>query len=225
MELLRKTVLLRTVAFLVFLALVIFVPALSPAYWQGWAYWLVFSAATLASGLYFVTHDPALVQRRMQVGATAEREPVQKTIMAAASIFLIAVFVTSGIDHLRQWSRIPAWLSLLALAGMTLGYGIIVVTLKANTFAASTIAVEPGQHVVSSGPYAVVRHPMYSGAIVMFMATPIALASWWGLLPALLLSAAIVARLLHEERVLSRQLPGYDDYQRRVRSRLLPGIW
>ena len=225
MDPLSKEVLPGAILFVVALALMIFVPALSVNYWQGWLYWLIFSAFTLGASAYFLKHDPALVRRRRSVGATAEKEPAQKVIMAITSVCLVALFVASGVDYGRNGARVSTAIVLIANAGVVLGYGLIFLTLKTNTFAASTIGVEAGQRVVSSGPYAIVRHPMYLGGALMFLATPPALASLWGVVPAVLLVLAMAARLLHEEQILARDLAGYDDYRARVRARLIPGVW
>jgi protein-S-isoprenylcysteine O-methyltransferase Ste14 len=225
MDALTRQAVSRTVFFLITTAVMIFVPAWSLAYWQGWAYWLIFCAFTLGGSLYFLRHDRALVERRMYAGAIAEKEPTQKIIMALATACMIALVVVPGRDHLMQWSRVPTAVVIIGFAVFVLGFAIMLWTMKANTFAASTITVEQNQHVVSSGPYAVVRHPMYSGAVLMLGATPLALGSYWGLIPAAVFFCLLVARLLHEEQVLSRELPGYDAYCRDVRSRLVPLVW
>jgi protein-S-isoprenylcysteine O-methyltransferase Ste14 len=211
--------------FQVFLALVIFLPAWSLRYWQGWLYWLIFGFACLVLGLYFVRHDPALVVRRMKAGPQAEQEPRQKLILWCASAALIALFLVCGLDHHFGWSSVPWWLALIAELLVILSFYGFYVTFRENAYAASTVTVETGQPVISSGPYAAVRHPMYTAAIVLFAATPLALASWWGMVPAALLAALIVWRLTDEEAYLARNLAGYVDYRRRVRARLVPGVW
>jgi protein-S-isoprenylcysteine O-methyltransferase Ste14 len=211
--------------FQLFLGVVIFLPAWSLRYWQGWLYWLIFGLACLVLGLYFARHDPALVARRMQAGPKAEREPRQKRILACASATLIALYIVSGLDHRFRWSSVPSWIVLVAdLLVILAAYGFYV-TFRENSYAASTVTVETGQPVISSGPYAAVRHPMYTAAIILYVATPLALASWWGLLLAAMLVAVIVWRLIDEERYLVRNLAGYEDYRRRVRARLVPGVW
>ena len=222
---LETTVWKRMAVFIVALALMIFLPAFTLCYWQGWLFFLVFSVATIALSAYFLKHDPALAQRRLNAGAAAETETSQKIIQAFASVFVVATFVLSAFDYGRGWSNVPAPISIAAIVCVLLGYYIMFRTFKANTFAASTIQVEQTQRVISTGPYATVRHPMYTGAILMFIATPIALASYWGLIPAAFLIAAIVVRLLDEERILRQRLPGYDQYCRDVRYRLLPAVW
>ena len=225
MDDLSKRTLEGLAKFQLFLGLVIFLPAWSLRYWQGWLYWLVFGLMCLVLGLYFARHDPALVARRMEAGPTAEKEPRQKLILWCASAALIALYIVSGLDYHFGWSSVPAWLALIADLLVILSFYGFFVTFRANAYAAATVTVEAGQPVISSGPYAVVRHPMYTAAIVLFAATPVALASWWGLVPAAVLAAAIVCRLLDEEAYLARQLPGYTDYQRKVRARLIPGVW
>lgn len=211
--------------FQLFLALVIFLPAWSLRYWQGWLYWLIFGLACLVLGLYFVRHNPALVARRMEAGPKAESEPRQKLILSCASVTLVALYVVCGLDHRFGWSSVPSLLVLIADLLVILGaYGFFI-TFRENAYAAATVTVETDQPVISSGPYAAVRHPMYTAAIILYVATPVALASWRGLVPAAVLAAVIVWRLLDEEAYLARNLPGYDDYRRKVRARLIPGVW
>ena len=138
---------------------------------------------------------------------------------------MVATYVISPLDHRFGWSTVPAWLTLAADAIVALGFYGFFLTFRQNAFAAATVKVESEQRVISTGLYAVVRHPMYASAVPLFLVTPLALGSWWGLVPAALLLATLVWRLLDEERYLARNLPGYTDYQNRVRTRLVPGIW
>jgi protein-S-isoprenylcysteine O-methyltransferase Ste14 len=225
MDDLTKRTLVGLGKFQLFLGVVMFLPAWSLRYWQGWLYWLVFGLACLVLGLYFARHDPALVARRMEAGPKAEKEPRQKLILACASVTLIAVYTVSGLDHRFHWSSVPSWLVLIADLLVILAVYGFYVTFRENSYAASTVTVETGQPVIASGPYAAVRHPMYTAAIILYGATPVALGSWWGLVPAALLVATIVWRLTDEEAYLVRHLSGYVDYQHRVRARLLPGAW
>jgi protein-S-isoprenylcysteine O-methyltransferase Ste14 len=211
--------------FQIALALMIFLPAWSLRYWQGWLYWLLFGASCVVITLYFLRHDRALIERRMQAGPGAETEPRQKLILTFASAALIAMYVVSPLDYRFGWSFVPAWLVLAGDALVVLSFSGFFLTFRENAFAAATVRVESEQRVISSGPYAFVRHPMYTAALTLFLGTPLALGSLWGLIPAALLCVAIVLRLLDEENYLARNLPGYADYQRRVRTRLVPGIW
>ena len=225
MDNLSKRAIKGLAKFQLFLALVIFLPAWSPRYWQGWLYWLIFGLACLVLGLYFARRDPALVARRMKAGPKAEKEPRQKLILMCATVTLIALYIVSGLDHRFRWSSVPSWLVLVADLLVILAACGFYVTFRANSYAASTVTVEAGQPVISSGPYAAVRHPMYTAAIILYVATPLALASWWGLVPAAVLVAVIVWRLADEEAYLAHNLAGYADYQARVRARLVPGVW
>jgi len=211
--------------FQIALALIIFLPAWSPTYWQGLVYWLLFGAACLAITLYFLRHDPSLVERRMRAGPGAEIEPRQRTIMWLASVALIALYLVSALDYGFGWSHVPALVSLLADLLVTLGFYGIFITFRENAYAAATVTVERNQPVIATGPYALVRHPMYAPALPLLLATPPALGSWIGLIPAAIVVAAIVWRLIDEETHLVRDLAGYEDYRRKVRFRLIPGIW
>ncbi len=140
-------------------------------------------------------------------------------------VAFVLLLVVPGLDYRWHWSNVPTWLVLVANGAIVLSFVIFFVVLKQNSYAASTITVEPGQPVVSTGVYGVVRHPMYAGALLLIGAIPLALGSYWGLLVALAALPALIWRLLDEERILARDLPGYVDYCRRVRHRLIPFVW
>lgn len=225
MDDLTKKALGATFKFQLALAVLIFLPALSLKYWQGWLFWWVFLVCVLVTTFYFVKHDPALVRRRMHAGPTAEQQPRQKVIQSLTSISLCATIVISALDHLFGWSAMSSSVVILGDVVVILSFAMIFVVLRENSFAAAIIQVDANQPVVATGPYAIVRHPMYAGAFPMFLAIPIALGSWWGLLPAVLIGCAIVWRLLDEEKYLESNLPGYRDYQQKVRWRLVPWAW
>jgi protein-S-isoprenylcysteine O-methyltransferase Ste14 len=207
------------------LAALLFAPAGSLHFWEGWLYGFVFVAATTAMSIYFLRYDPALVERRMYVGPRAEQEPAQKIIMTIFSAEFVLLLALPGLDHRWHWSAVPVWLILAANAGVALSFGIFFVVLRQNSYAASTIRVEAGQPVVSTGAYAIVRHPLYSGALLLLAFTPLALGSYWTLLVAVATVPALAWRLLDEERFLKQNLPGYADYCRVTRFRLIPGVW
>jgi protein-S-isoprenylcysteine O-methyltransferase Ste14 len=207
------------------LAAALFIPAGTFHYWQGWLFGAVFIAASSALGLYFLKHDPALLKRRMAVGPTAEREPTQKIIVTMLTISFLLMMVVPGLDHRWGWSSVPVWLVLLANAGVILSFAIFFVVMKQNSYAAATIRVEAGQPLVSTGIYGIVRHPMYSGALILMICMPLALGSYWTLLVLILALPVLVWRILNEENVLTRDLAGYTEYCRKVRYRLIPGIW
>lgn len=207
------------------LALMLFVPAWTLAYRQAWLYWLLSTAAALSTALYFLKRDPALMRRRLDVGAGAEPLKSQKIIQAIGGVLYAAMFIVAGIEHRMHGPQVPALAVGLADAVVAAGLALTFLVFKANTFTASTVTVEPGQRVVATGPYAVVRHPMYAASIVWFVATPFALASPWALVPAILMSITVAVRLVDEERHLRESLPGYDGYCETVRRRLIPGLW
>jgi protein-S-isoprenylcysteine O-methyltransferase Ste14 len=135
------------------------------------------------------------------------------------------MMVVPGLDHRWGWSSVPVWLVLLANAGVILSFAIFFVVMKQNSYAAATIRVEAGQPLVSTGIYGIVRHPMYSGALILMVCMPLALGSYWTLLVLILALPVLVWRILNEENVLTRDLAGYTEYCRKVRYRLIPGIW
>jgi protein-S-isoprenylcysteine O-methyltransferase Ste14 len=220
---------LRTIGGFMALAVVVgvalFGPAGTIAYWQAWLYPLVFFGYTGVITIYLWRADPMLLQRRVEGGPLAEQEASQRVIQSLASVAFLAVFVISGLDRRFGWSSVPAPLSIGADVLVAAGFGIIFLVFSVNTYTAATIRVADEQTVVSSGPYSVVRHPMYAGALLMLLATPIALGSWWCLLACAPLIGVIVWRLLDEEHYLVERLPDYAEYRARVRTRLIPGVW
>lgn len=215
----------RQLVFLVFIAAVLFAPAGTLRYWQAWAFLVMFVACTLVVGAYFVVHDPALVERRLKVGPTAEREPAQRLIVSLLLLGLLAMLIVPGFDRRWHWSDVPAWLSILADAGIAASFVLFFFVMKQNSYAAATIRVEGEQKLISTGLYGVVRHPMYMATLPLMIAIPLALGSVWALLLLVPLVPVLMWRTLDEERVLAAGLPGYRDYCARVRYRLVPGVW
>lgn len=215
----------RSGVFALGLAALLLGPAGSLRFWQGWLYAFTFITATILISIYFLKHDPKLVERRMHVGPAAEQEPTQKIIMTFTLLSFVILLALPGLDYRWHWSTVPLWLVLAANTGVALSFGIFFVVLKQNSFAASTIRVEPDQPVVSTGLYAIVRHPLYAGALLFLICTPPALGSYWTFLMLIPTVAALVWRLLDEERFLKRNLPGYEEYCRATRFRLIPWIW
>ena len=215
----------RQLVFLVFITALLFAPAGTLDFWQAWLFLAVFVACMVPLGIYFVRTDPALVERRMRAGPAAEQEPVQKVAIGIVCAALLAMLIVPGFDRRWHWSGVPAWLTVVADATIVASFVIFFYVMKQNSFAAATVRVERGQTVVSTGLYGVVRHPMYMGTLPLTIAMPLALGSWWALLPVLAIVPALVWRLVDEERVLTHGLPGYAAYCARVRYRLVPGIW
>ena len=194
-------------------------------YGEAWVFLAVFGALSLAITVYLVKKDPRLLARRIKAGPMAEREPSQKVIQAIIGAAFVAMLVVPALDHRWHWSTMSMALVVIGDLAVALGFYVIFVVYRENTFASAIIETDPEQTVVSTGPYALVRHPMYGGGVLMFVGTPLALASWWGLLPVLSMIPAIIWRLLDEERFLVARLRGYADYRARVRYRLVPRIW
>jgi protein-S-isoprenylcysteine O-methyltransferase Ste14 len=223
-DLARKTIIGFTQLVIV-LGILLFAPAGTLDFWQAWAYLLIFVASSALITVYLGRRDPKLLARRVNAGPWAERERTQKLIQLLATVAFISSLLVPSLDHRWSWSNVPVFVVILGDALVALGFLIIFVVFKENTFTAATIAVADDQRVISTGPYAIVRHPMYAGALVMLFGTPLALGSWWGLLPFILLTLVIVWRLIDEERLLSKQLRGYSDYKKKVHYRLVPFVW
>ena len=207
------------------LAIFLFLPGWSFNYWQAWVFLIVFAISVFLITLFFLKKDPRLIQSRLKAGPVAEQQKSQKIIQAVASIFFILPFITASIDHRLGWSKVPTWAVFLGDVLVALGLYIVFLVFRENTFTSVTVEVQAEQKVISTGPYAVIRHPMYSGAFIMLMGIPLALGSWPALIFVFLLFAAIVWRLLEEEKFLAKNLPGYANYREKVRYRLIPFIW
>ena len=207
------------------MAALLFVPGGTLNYWQAWLFMLVFAGASTAITVYLAINDPKLLERRLRVGPKAEREKAQKTAVSLAALGFIALLVLPGLDRRFGWSSMPSSISLAGDALIALGFVLIFFVLKENPYSASTVQVMEEQRVISTGPYARLRHPMYAGALVLILGIPLALGSWWDLLVIFLMIPALMWRLVDEERFLKQNLPGYSEYTQRVRHRLVPFIW
>jgi len=207
------------------LSAALFLPAWSLRYWQAWIFLFAFFGPTLGITFYLMKHDPALFERRVQAGPGAEKERAQKIIHALVVVVFLAVILFPGVDHRFGWSRVPAYVSIAGDFLVVLGFVFIFLVFRENTFASGTVEISAEQKVISSGPYAMVRHPMYAAAIVMLLGVPPALGSWWGLLALVPFTLMILWRLLDEERFLARNLPGYSEYRNKVKYRLVPLVW
>lgn len=214
-----------TLMFLIFMA-AFFLTAGTFKYWQGWVFLIVSFGASLFMAAYFHRNDPGLLKRRME---THEKEAEQRLFRRLFVPIWIAGLAVPGFDYRFGWSsavlgRVPLWLALIAQVLVVCGYLLIFQVLKVNSFASSTIQVETGQKVISTGPYRLVRHPMYSAFLLVLVATPLALGSYIAFPVFALLIPLLVFRAVNEEKLLRRQLPGYADYCLRTRFRLVPFI-
>jgi protein-S-isoprenylcysteine O-methyltransferase Ste14 len=207
------------------MAALLFIVAGTLDYWQAWIFLAVYFALSVAITLYLVKKDPALLARRMSGGPFAEKQTAQKIIMSFTSLGFIGLLVVPALDHRFGWSNMPPSVALAGDGLMALGLLGVFFVFKENTFTSATIELAPDQQVISSGPYALVRHPMYASALVLLLGIPIALGSWWGVLALFAILPALIWRLIDEEKFLARNLPGYVEYQQKVRYRLIPWVW
>jgi protein-S-isoprenylcysteine O-methyltransferase Ste14 len=209
----------------VVLAILIFLPAGTLRYWQGWVFLATFAVCSTALTVYMALYDEKLLERRLRAGPRAETETSQKIIMALVMLGFAAFLVFPVLDHRFGWSPVPPYVSLIGDGLIVLGYLFILFVLRENSYAASTIQIADGQRVVSTGPYAVVRHPMYAGALLLLVGIPLALDSWYGLFGIVVIVPVLAWRLLDEERFLTKNLKGYAEYTSNVRWRLIPGLF
>jgi protein-S-isoprenylcysteine O-methyltransferase Ste14 len=200
----------------------LFLPAWTLNYWQAWMYLAVLMASIAAILIYLVKNDPALLARRAN---NTEKEPSQKVIHFLVNLVFVAAEVVPALDHRFGWSAVPTYCVVAGDVLVALGMLIIFFVFRENTFTASTVQVAANQRVVSTGLYALVRHPMYVGGLVFILGVPLALGSWWGLLTFIPLTVVIAWRLLDEERFLLNNLSGYREYRSKVKYRLIPFIW
>lgn len=213
------------VALILVMGVLLFGAAGTFDYWQAWLFLASYFAASLIVSIWLERHDPALLERRMRGGPFAEGERNQKIIMTITSLGFIALLVVPGLDRRLGWSRMPGEVVILGDVLLLAGWSGILAVFRANSYAAATIQVAAGQKVISTGPYAIVRHPMYAAALIMLLGIPVSLASWWGVVVLVAILPVLAWRLIDEERVLLRDLGGYADYRRKVRWRLIPYIW
>ncbi len=216
---------LSLAALAVVMGLLLLIPAWTVHYWQAWVYLSIFTGASILTTLYLMGHDRALLERRMRGGPTAEKRPAQRLIMLCTSIGFTALLVVPGLDFRFGWSAVPLGGVVAGDILVVIGFYFISRVYRENTFTSATIEVAKDQKVISTGPYAIVRRPMYASALLYLLGTPLALGSYWGLLALAAMMPFLIWRLLDEERILARDLPGYTEYQERVRHRLVPFIW
>jgi protein-S-isoprenylcysteine O-methyltransferase Ste14 len=203
--------------------LALFVPAGTLDYWQAWAFMAVLFIPFIFVATYFLGKDPKFLERRLR---TKENVAGQKKLIRATQLLFVIALLVPGLDHRFGWSQVPSWLAITADLLVFLGYMLIFLVFKENSYASRIVEVEKGQKVISTGPYAIVRHPMYSGTALMYLSMPVALGSYWAIaLFAPIILFIMVFRIADEERLLLKELPGYRGYIEKVRYRLIPGVW
>ena len=206
-------------------ALVLFLPAGTIHYWQGWVFIAVFTVVSIVPTIYLARKYPAALQRRMHAGPQAETRTAQKVISTGAFGILFVIMAFSAFDHRMGWSAVPVWQCLLGEVLIVVGLGVAMRVIVENNYAAATVTVEKGQKVASDGLYKSIRHPMYAGNVTMMVGMPLALGSYWGLLFLTPGVAILMLRILDEEKLLNKELPGYGEYAQHVRYRLVPNVW
>ncbi len=204
---------------------ILFVPAGTVNYWQAWVFLVVVAVSAWAPVGYLLRTNPVALQGRMRGGPSAETRLAQRVVIAGLYVSLAAMVVVSVLDHRFSRSPVPAAICVAGDLLVAIGLGVVALVIIQNSYAASTVRVQAGQQVVSAGLYRVVRHPMYSGNLIMLIGIPLALGSYWGLgfvIPALIILAV---RIRDEEQLLRDELDGYRDYTQKVRYRLVPCMW
>jgi len=222
---LKIKTLLGFVELVAIIGLFLFAPAGSFNFWQAWVYSIIFIMSSATITVYLWKRDPEFLARRVEVGPVAEKEKTQKIIQVFASLLFISILIVPSLDHRFGWTNVPLYIVIIGDIFVALGFFFVFLVFKENAFAAATIEIATDQKVITTGPYSMVRHPMYSGALIMLFGTPLALGSWWGLLVFIPFTLIIILRLLDEEKLLSQKLTGYNEYCQKVRYRLIPFLW
>ena len=217
-----KMVFVRFLGAILVLSAVFFLPAGTLAYWEAWGYLAILFIPMLFVLFYLLKNDPGLLARRMK---TREREAEQKLIIKLSFIPFLLAFLLPGFDKRFGWSNVPVGMVVMADILVLLGYSIVFLVFRENRYASRVVEVEQEQTVISSGPYAMIRHPMYLGSLLLYILSPLALGSYWAMIPAILIIPVIIARIRNEESVLARDLSGYQEYMQKTRYRLIPGMW
>jgi protein-S-isoprenylcysteine O-methyltransferase Ste14 len=207
---------------LIVLPLIFFLPAGTWRYWHAWVYTIILLVPMFLLMQYMIMNQPELLVRRMQF---REKENTQKKIIALSYIPIVLAFLLPGFDYRFGWSHVPVWLVIVSDVLVVAGYAVTIWVFRENQFASRIVEVEEEQKVIDTGPYAIVRHPMYVGVLIMYVFTPLALGSFWSVIPALFILPVLVIRAVDEEKVLSKDLAGYEEYKLKTKYRLIPGIW
>ena len=210
---------------LVAFGLMLFLPAGTFNYWQAWVFLVVFGLSAWIPTIYLLRTNPVALERRMRGGPTAETRMVQKVVMAGLYLSLAAMTVVSALDHRFGWSRVPTAICLVGDVLVAVGLGVVALVVVQNNHAATIVRVEAGQTVVSTGLYGLVRHPMYTGNMIMMVGIPLALGSYWGLVFVVPGLIVLASRIRDEEKLLQKELDGYPEYTQKVRYRLVPCMW
>jgi protein-S-isoprenylcysteine O-methyltransferase Ste14 len=209
----------------VMMCLATFLPAGTIDYPEAWCYLAIFFAGVIGITIYILKNDKPLLQSRLKGGASAEKRSFQKVVQAVASLGFLGLYVIAGFDQRFHWSKVPTWIVIAADLLLVFTMLLFFIVFKKNSYLSAVVEVQEGQKIMDDGPYGVIRHPMYSTALLLFVISPLSLASYWALLTLPLMVAVLVSRCLDEEKLLKNELPGYKDYCSTVRYRLIPFIF
>ena len=218
----RRMVITRFTGLFIILGFMFFLPAWTFNYWQAWIYMLILVVPMIFIVRYLYKYDPELLKRRLRM---RERQKTQKLIQAVLWPFFLLAYIIPGFDYRLHWSNVPLTIIIISEVLVLLSYLFIGQVFRTNSYASRIIEVEKGQRVITTGPYAIVRHPMYFGVFVMYVFSPLALGSYWALIPALLIVPILFIRIRGEEKELLENLEGYKEYVIKTKYRLVPGIW
>jgi protein-S-isoprenylcysteine O-methyltransferase Ste14 len=218
-------IVISSVAGVAAFAVLLFVPAGTVNYWQGWAFLAVFSTASLIPTRYLARRYPDALERRTHAGVRAETRPIQKVVIAATFLTFAAMLVVPALDYRFGWSQVPAWVSVLGDVLVATGLGLAMFVVVQNRYASANITIEEDQPLVSTGLYGVVRHPMYFGNVILMIGIALALGSYWALLLVVVGVLLMAVRIVDEEKLLTDRLTGYRGYMQKVRYRLVPLVW
>jgi protein-S-isoprenylcysteine O-methyltransferase Ste14 len=205
--------------------LMLFVPAGTVHYWQAWIFLAVFALTTWIPSVYLMRTKPAALQRRLRAGPLAETRTVQKIIIWVVFLSFATMIVFSAFDYRFGWSSVPVLVSVVGDVLVATGLGVAMLVVIQNSYAAAIVTVEAGQVLVSTGLYGLVRHPMYTGNVIMMIGVPLALGSYWGLVFVIPGLIVLILRIRDEENLLEQDLSGYRDYTQQVQYRLVPHVW
>lgn len=216
----KQKIYIVPITLMIIMWIILFLPAGTINFWEAWIFWLGFSIITLSITGYFLKRDPGLLARRTKVNerATSKKAP------AFFKAYYLG-FILPGIDFRFQWSNEPTWLVIVSNIIVFVAYIFIFVVFKENSYASTVIQVENEQHVITTGPYSIVRHPMYLGMVVMSLFMPLALGSYFAIIPMLFIIPTLIFRIKNEEEMLLRELKGYEEYCLKTQYRLIPFIW
>lgn len=220
-ELKKKALLRLLIGFAVFAAMFILSSG-TISYWEAWLYLAILFVPVVGVVFYLLKYAPDLLERRMRI---REKEKPQRLIIKLSGVVILAVFVLPGLDKRYGWSSVSPVTVIAADIIVLACYALFVLVLKENRYASRTIEIDQQQTVISTGPYAVIRHPMYLAILILDIFSPLALGSYWAMIPTAALPILLVARIRNEEAMLTRELKGYREYKQKTKYCLIPGVW